>query len=56
MTLPKEDQAMIHLETVVLRDEMKVLIACNQTQYVTIQQQGWMTKKSWMGSYPRWMK
>ena len=40
MTLPKEDHAMIHLETekehIILRDEMKVMIAHDHTQCVTV--------------------
>ena len=48
---------MIHLETerecIVLRDEMKVMIACDHTQSIAIQQQGLTTKISWMGSRER---
>ena len=59
MTLPKEDQVMIHLEIkkehIILRDEMKVMITHNHTQWIAVQQQGQMTKISWMGSCPRWM-
>ena len=40
MTLPKEDQAMIHLKTkkerIISRDEMKVMIAHDHTQCVAI--------------------
>ena len=40
MTLPKEDQAMIHLKTkkecIVSRDETKVMITHDHTQCVTV--------------------
>ena len=40
MTLPKEDQAMIHIKTkkerIVSRDETKVMITCNHTQCVAV--------------------
>ena len=42
MTLPKEDQAMIHLKTkkecIISRDETKVMIACDHTQCIAVQQ------------------
>ena len=48
MTLPKEDQAMIHLKTkkecIVSRDETKVMIAHDHTQYIAIWQEDWMMK------------
>ena len=47
--LPKEDQDMTLLENgkecLVPRDEMKVMIAHDHTQCITIWQQEWMTKK-----------
>ena len=40
MTLPKEDQAMIHLETekecIVSKDKTKVMITCDHTQCIAI--------------------
>ena len=46
-TLPKEDQDMTLLENgkecLVSQDEMKVMITCNHTQCVAIQQQDQMT-------------
>ena len=59
-TLPKEDQAMIHIETerehILSRDKMKVMIAHNHIQRVAVWQQGLMTKISWTGSCPRWLR
>ena len=46
----------IEKEHFVLRDEMKVMIACNHTQHIAVRQQDQMMKKSWMGSCPRWMR
>ena len=35
-------------ECLVSQDEMKVMIICDHTQHVAVQQQDQMTKKSWI--------
>ena len=46
----------IKKECFVSRDEMKVMITCDHTQCIAVQQQDQMVKKSWMDFCPGWMK